>query len=158
MFPLFSCRDINPLFTLSSRCCRKKFYKNGMTSERYKYFHPVKACWLYITQRRVIHLESGPVGARRVLHSLVFKWKRCYGWRSLLHSEWLDNDVLIICFDLTWWTVSLLYCGWCCRIQAATLSTFGRCFWYWRNKSIINNRTFWILGIENTRGSRTVCV
>ena len=36
----------------------------------------------------------------------------------------------------TWWTVSLLYCGWCCLMQAATLSTFGRCFWYWKFKFV----------------------
>ena len=28
------------------------------------------------------------------------------------------------------WTASFEYCGWCIRMQADILSTFGRCFWY----------------------------
>ena len=138
---------------------QKNVNKNGMTSERYKYFHPVKACWLYITQRRVIHLQSGPVGARRVLHSLVFKWKRCCGWRSLLHSEWLDNDVLIICFDLhTDLMNSLVTILWVVLPDTSGHPLHVRpLLLILEKKNIISNRT-WILGIGNARGSRTVCV
>ena len=61
--------------------------------------------------------------------------------RSFLISRYYYQDILItpITFvivlfathiSICSWTASFEYCGWCIRIQAEILSTFGRCFWY----------------------------